>query len=596
MSILSSSKIFNVPSVFGDEGTGRGTVASYKPADGKGDIVFTRGSGATVVDNKLGIIKKSRTNYLPHSNDFTSGSWTTNNMGTLEDGFLDPFGGSGAWKMLSLGGQDSEITLSNTAFPNGKNGVKTFSLFAKEGTTNLSHIRLRAAADPDNFSVDVDLSNGTIGTTNNEIDAKTYDAGDGWWRISLTANSSEITSLEITMLSADNNTGGLVNSDDLFIYGAMLEDGLVMTDYIGTENNAVTAGVTDHKPRLNYDATSGCYPLMVEPSRANFFNQSEYFEGYTSIVGVTITTNTTETLSPEGLYNATKIEGTGSWTIRESIASLQNVETTTSFWVKAVDPNANNNFKIRSHSADSSTTFTATSEWVRYEHTYTGTASYFGIADSGNTDANLYIYGFQVEKGSYPTSYIPTYGATAQRDLENIDIVDNDGDLLPSTGSFFVDFSTKTEDGNLLYIGQGGQSLQLGYTVRKEGSTIAIDVTGIGTLFHNVNIDGDDRLKMFITYTVGEINLYINGALRDSLQGVFTPPAIAGGRVITEDNADIRLYAFLTSTLVVDEADVLDFSQLFRSYENLATVGGFTWESRTQTTDFITELESIDIA
>jgi hypothetical protein len=101
-----------------------------------------------------------------------------------------------------------------------------------------------------------------------------------------------------------------------------------------------------------------------------------------------------------------------------------------------------------SSGASINTEFTLTSDWVRYETT-SSAATANGVLTphilvgygSSNPADDFQVYGWQGEKGSYPTSYIPTYGSSVTRTDEffyNYDDLQNNG-ILGSTWTFMYD-------------------------------------------------------------------------------------------------------------------------------------------------------------
>ena len=75
------------------------------------------------------------------------------------------------------------------------------------------------------------------------------------------------------------------------------------------------------QPRFDFDPTTGeCLGLIIEEQRQNLiFYNTKHDEGYWVNQNSSETINTTETLSPDGTNNATKLFGNNGATIRQSI-------------------------------------------------------------------------------------------------------------------------------------------------------------------------------------------------------------------------------------------------------------------------------------
>ena len=104
------------------------------------------------------------------------------------------------------------------------------------------------------------------------------------------------------------------------------------------------------------------------------------------------------------------------------------------------------------------------SGWYRCSITYTTTGTtakgrlYLADSDNsqsyqGNGTSGLYIWGAQLEAGSYATSYIPTSGSTVTRN-QDIFTRDGIGSLINSTeGVLFLEIAAFVNDSSSRYIG-----------------------------------------------------------------------------------------------------------------------------------------------
>jgi hypothetical protein len=404
------------------------------------EFTFTRGSdiAATRV-NSSGSIEKYRENLLLQSNQFDTTWGSVNTTETSGQAGYD--GSSDAW-LLSITASGAYLYQDKAV-----SGVQTFSFFAKEGTLARVNVVVNASV---NVTAQFDLANGIVLGGSQNITSSITSVGDGWYRCSVTYNQGTTSRFRLYPV----NLAGGGTSGFIYIQDAQVEQGLVATSYLESGATTATSGVADNEPRIDY--AGGTASLLLEPSRTNSWIHSEYLNySFSQIVATTITQNTTETLSPEGLYNATKLEGIGSWIFKDFLAGTDTGTWTVSCWVKAVNPSSNNTFRLSVSGNNFSSNLTATNDWQKFSFSVTnGGATAAGLQrDTSANDADLYIYGLQVEAGSYATSYIPTYGTSVTRNGEGQSSSDFSAELstpLSNAYTLFLDFEvTNNEDTSL---------------------------------------------------------------------------------------------------------------------------------------------------
>ena len=205
-------------------------------------------------------------------------------------------------------------------------------------------------------------------------------------------------------------------------------------------NISVKEATIDNLPRVDY--TDGTSSLLVEPMKTNLVTESSDFTNWTTTGSAEVTPNTT--ISPDGTQNADTLNIFSGNFFYKPITSGAGTFTL-SCYVKVASGTLD--FKMQSFNgtdgADASSTFTANTNWQRFEFTTTVTtdSNFYPIQVSGLTGGDFQIWGAQVEEGSYATSYIPTDGGTVTRVQETYEKTGISDKIGQTEGTFFIELS-----------------------------------------------------------------------------------------------------------------------------------------------------------
>ena len=149
---------------------------------------------------------------------------------------------------------------------------------------------------------------------------------------------------------------------------------------------------------------------LVELVPYNLFNYSEELNNsaWDWVNEVTITANAAT--APNGTTTADRLQGTGAfWYFGQGKNLRPNVSHTISAYVKS-NTGSSQTFRLFSCNSLTSSNLTATTEWQRFEFTFTSTTDIIhGISrNSSNATADLLVWGAQIVEGSVAKDYQKT--------------------------------------------------------------------------------------------------------------------------------------------------------------------------------------------
>ena len=488
-------------------------------------ITFVRSTTATYYDGKTTALAEQ--NLLLYSNTFSNAAWVATN-GTVASGMTDPAG-------------------TTTAF----------SFTATSATATL-YQTLTTTATPYTLSFYIQRVTGT-GAVNLTLDGTTLTAQTitgSWARYSVTATPT-----------AASHTIGLqlaVSGDVVNIFSSQLENRSSVT----AANITTTAAITNYipqlmtapagVPRLDYNPTTGqALGLLIEEARTNLLTYSNTFSNAIwTLTNATLTA--AATVAPDGTqtaFNLVSNTSTGLQAIAQTVTKAASALAYTSTvyfkanqytysWLQISDGAGNGAIvyfnlttgAISTAVAGIGTAFTALSAttptavgngWYRCNitgtsNTATSLVTQFGSSTNGTSNSvvgngysGVFIWGAQLEQGSFATSYIPTLASQVTRNADQASMTGTNFSSWynQSQGSLYCNVSVEAGNAfqalpmviynNTTNIGfYNSSTSNIGAEFRNNGTTYS------SSLFFQTY---PATLNLALTYSSGSFNFCRNG-------------------------------------------------------------------------------------
>ncbi len=438
----------------------------------------------------------------------TAGDYQRTDAAAAAVQYYAPDGTLSADKLVettAAGNHQATATAATLASPNA------YSVYAKAGERSWMALGITDSGSTVRVTY-FDLANGVVGTTATGVTASIVSVGNGWYRCSaiVAAALAGSNTARVYVTNADNATSYTGDgTSGIYIWGAQLSDSASLDPYVYNPA-AAAASAAYYGPRFDYDpVTLAAKGLLIEEQRTNLRSYSQELDNavYTKS-GSSVSVNATS--APDGTATADKLVEDSANTAHGVITFTPATSTAyvISFYAKPAGRSriqfSGGGFGAQGfvatfnvsdgtmlvNTGNKGTITAAGNGWYRCAIAFTtsntsdfsilmcndaGASTYQGDGTSG-----IYLWGTQIEAGSFATSYIPTVASQVTR---SADVATMIGDNFRSwynqnAGTFVVEADTAIITGDRGIISANDGSGNNDIDLRASSSPTAVVASG----------------------------------------------------------------------------------------------------------------------